>query len=68
MINLQLTLEQASALRNTLLLHTSKDSFEYPSSRVVLIREVISELDKEIETDSQIISKLEEQTDYGVGK
>tara|TARA_Y100000401_G_scaffold117568_1_gene127212 strand:- start:6094 stop:6291 length:198 start_codon:yes stop_codon:yes gene_type:complete len=65
MINLQLTLEQANAARYALLLHTSKDSLEYPSSRVVLIREVISELDKEID---QIISKLEGQTDYGVGK
>ena len=65
MITLQLTLEQANAARYALLLHTSKDSFEYPSSRVVLIREVISELDKEID---QIISKLEGQTDYGVGK
>ena len=68
MINLQLTLEQASALRNALFLHTKEDSFEYPSSRVVLIREVISELDKGIDTDNQTISKLEEQTDYGVGK
>ena len=49
MINLELTPEQANALSYALFLHTKEDSYEFPSSRVVLIREVTSILDKEIE-------------------
>jgi len=50
-INLELTSEQANAALNALLLHTSKDSVTFPSARVVLLREVISALDKEIEKE-----------------
>ena len=51
MINLELTSEQANALRYALFLHTKEDSYEFPSARVVLLREVTSILDKEIERD-----------------
>ena len=52
MINLELTSEQANAARYALFLHTSKDSVTFPSARVVLLREVISALDKEIEKET----------------
>jgi hypothetical protein len=51
MINLELTSEQANALGYALFLHTKDDSYEFPSTRVVLLREAISMLDKEIERD-----------------
>ena len=51
MINLELTSEQANATLNALLLHTSKDSVTHPSSRVVLLREVIAALDSQIEKE-----------------
>ena len=51
MINLELTTEQANALGYALFLHTKDDSYDFPSNRVVLLREVISVLDKEIERD-----------------
>ena len=51
MINLELTSEQANALGYALFLHTKDDSYDFPSARVVLIREVIDMLDKEIERD-----------------
>jgi len=49
MIDLKLTSEQASALRYALYLHTREDSYEFPSSRVVLLRKVIDALDDLIE-------------------
>ena len=51
MINLELTSEQANALGYALFLHTKDDSYDFPSARVVLIREVIDMLDKKIERD-----------------
>ena len=51
MINLELTSEQANALGYALFLHTKDDSYDFPSTRVVLLREAISMLDKEIERD-----------------
>ena len=51
MINIELTSEQANALGYALFLHTKDDSYDFPSTRVVLLREVISVLDKEIERD-----------------
>ena len=51
MINLELTSEQANALRYAMFLHTKDDSYEFPSDRVVLLREAMSILDKEIERE-----------------
>ena len=51
MINLELTSEQANALGYALFLHTKDDSYDFPSARVVLIREIIDMLDKEIKRD-----------------
>lgn len=44
-MTLKLTQEQAAELRATLLRVTKDDSFEFPSARVVLLREVIAALD-----------------------
>ena len=49
MIKLELTTEQAVAVRYALLLHTKDDSVSFPSERVKLIREAITALHKEIE-------------------
>ena len=42
MIKLELTAEQAVAVRYALLLHTKDDSVSFPSERVKLIREAIT--------------------------
>ena len=49
MIKLELTAEQAYAVRYALLLHTKDDSVSFPSERVKLIREAITALHNEIE-------------------
>ena len=49
MIKLELTAEQAVAVRYALLLQTKDDSVSFPSERVKLIREAITTLHKEIE-------------------
>ena len=49
MIKLELTAEQAYAVRYALLLHTKDDSASFPSERVKLIREAITALHNEIE-------------------
>ena len=57
MINLELTSEQANALRYAMFLHTKDDSYEFPSDRVVLLREAMSILDKEIERELEESNK-----------
>ena len=52
MIDLKLTYEQASALHYALILHTREDSYEFPSTRVVLLRQVINALDNLIEKNT----------------
>lgn len=48
-MNIEMTPEQANAVRYALFLHTKDDSVEFPSARVKLLREVIDILDKNIE-------------------
>ena len=48
-MNIEMTPEQANAVRYALFLHTKDDSVEFPSARVKLLREVIETLDKTIE-------------------
>jgi hypothetical protein len=48
-MNVEMTPEQANAVRYALFLHTKDDSVEFPSARVKLLREVIETLDKTIE-------------------
>ena len=48
-MNIEMTPEQANAVRYALFLHTKDDSVEFPSARVKLLREVIDTLDKTIE-------------------
>ena len=45
-MKIELTSEQADAVLNALLHHTKKDSVEFPSARVALIREVIAFLEE----------------------
>ena len=49
MINIELEVRQAAAVRHALYLHTKEDSIEFPSARVAILREAINILDKEIE-------------------
>ena len=49
MINVELELRQAAAVREALFRSTSQDSYEFPSQRTVEIREAIRILDEEIE-------------------
>jgi len=49
MINIQLELRQAAAVRDALYRSTAKDSYEFPSQRTIEIREAIVILDKQIE-------------------
>lgn len=49
MINIQLELRQAAAVRDALYRSTAQDSYEFPSQRTIEIREAIVILDKQIE-------------------
>ena len=48
MINIELELRQAVAVRDALFRSTAQDSYEFPSQRTMEIREAIVILDKEI--------------------
>ena len=48
MINIELELRQAAAVREALFRSTSQDSYEFPSQRTIEIREAIVLLDEEI--------------------
>ena len=48
MINIELELRQAAAVREALFRSTSQDSYEFPSQRTIEIREAIIILDEEI--------------------
>ena len=62
MINIELEVRQAAAVRHALYLHTKEDSIEFPSARVAILREAINILDKEIEKviDEQINTQVSE--------
>ena len=49
MIDLKLSIADAALVRSYLFLHTSKDSYEFPSQRTVSIRNFIRQLDEHIE-------------------
>ena len=49
MINVELELRQAAAVRDALYRSTAQDSYEFPSQRTIEIREAIVILDKQIE-------------------
>ena len=48
MINIELELRQAVAVRDALFRSTAQDSYEFPSQRTIEIREAIIILDEEI--------------------
>ena len=48
MINIELELRQAAAVREALFRSTSQDSYQFPSQRTIEIREAIVILDEEI--------------------
>ena len=48
MINIELELRQAVAVRDALFRSTAQDSYEFPSQRTIEIREAIVILDEEI--------------------
>ena len=48
MINIELELRQAAAVREALFRSTSQDSYEFPSQRTIEIRKAIIILDEEI--------------------
>tara|TARA_B100002019_G_C20843911_1_gene391283 strand:- start:300 stop:506 length:207 start_codon:yes stop_codon:yes gene_type:complete len=62
MINIELEVRQAAAVRHALYLHTKEDSIEFPSARVAILREAINILDKEIEKviDEQVNTQVSE--------
>ena len=62
MINIELKVRQAAAVRHALYLHTKEDSIEFPSARVAILREAINILDKEIEKviDEQVNTQVSE--------
>ena len=75
MINVEMELRQAAAVRHALFLHTKEDSVEFPSARVALLRDAIRIFDEVIErglekTEDETIQELEKEAapDYGVGK
>jgi|TARA_B100000035_G_scaffold237257_1_gene205518 hypothetical protein len=47
-INIELELRQAAAVREALFRSTSQDSYEFPSQRTIEIRKAIVILDEEI--------------------
>jgi hypothetical protein len=47
-INIELELRQAAAVREALFRSTSQDSYEFPSQRTIEIRKAIIILDEEI--------------------
>jgi len=56
-INIELELRQAAAVREALFRSTSQDSYEFPSQRTIEIREAIIILDEEISKQVSETSK-----------
>ena len=50
-VDLKLSIPDAALVRSYLFLHTSKDSYEFPSQRTVSIRNFIRQLDEQIEAN-----------------
>ena len=57
MINIELELRQAAAVRDALYRSTAQDSYEFPSQRTIEIREAIVILDEEISSQVSETSK-----------
>ena len=57
MINIELELRQAAAVREALFRSTSQDSYEFPSQRTIEIRKAIVILDEEISSQVSETSK-----------
>ena len=57
MINIELELRQAVAVRDALFRSTAQDSYEFPSQRTIEIREAIVILDEEISKQVSETSK-----------
>ena len=57
MINIELELRQAAAVRDALFRSTAQDSYEFPSQRTIEIREAIVLLDEEISKQVSETSK-----------
>ena len=57
MINIELELRQAVAVRDALFRSTAQDSYEFPSQRTIEIREAIVILDEEISSQVSETSK-----------
>ena len=53
MINIEMELRQAAAVREALFRSTAQDSYEFPSQRTIEIREAIVLLDSAIEEYSK---------------
>ena len=53
MINIEMELRQAAAVREALFRSTAQDSYEFPSQRTIEIREAIILLDSAIEEYSK---------------
>ena len=50
-IDLKVNIHDAALVRAYLFLHTKKDSYEFPSERIVIIRNFIRQLDEQIEAN-----------------
>ena len=48
-VNVELSVYQAAAIREALFRSTAQDSYEFPSERTVVIREVIIAIDTKLE-------------------
>ena len=48
-VSLELSVYQAAAIREALFRSTAQDSYEFPSERTVVIREVIIAIDTKLE-------------------
>ena len=50
-INLKVNIHEAALVRAYLFLQTKQDSYEFPSTRTVIIRKFIQNLDEQIEAN-----------------
>ena len=50
-INLKVNIHEAALVRSYLFLQTKQDSYEFPSTRTVIIRKFIQNLHKQIEAN-----------------
>ena len=50
-IDLKLNIHNAALVREFLFRHTAQDSYEFPGKQAIIIREVIRQLDEQIEAE-----------------